>query len=82
MHRQMTDPSETVQAAHDFVENVDWELLEEAADMGAAVVAYMRRHPWMLVALGTTMTGLGVWQMMEKSGNKKPTQQLADLVRR
>lgn len=78
----MTDPSETVQAAHDFVDNVDWELLEEAADIGANVIAYMRKHPWMLVAVGSAMTSVGIWQMVEGRTGKKPGKQLADLVRR
>lgn len=75
----MKDPSETVQAAHDLIENIDWELIEEAADMGAVVIEYMRRHPWMMVAAGSALTSLGVWQMLDKGGK---TQKIADLVRR
>lgn len=78
----MKDPSETVQAAHDFVENVDWELLEEAADMGAAVVSYMRQHPWLLIAAGSALASLGAWQMLEGRTGKGMKESVSDLVRR
>lgn len=66
----MQDPQAPIRAVHDFLEGIDWELVEEAADLGGAALRFVQRHPWVLVAGGVLISAYGAWQMVAKD---KPT---------
>lgn len=61
----MTKGSDSVRQVHEFLDDVDWDLVQEAADLGAATLHYVRRHPWMLMAAGGLLGALGAWQAIE-----------------
>lgn len=61
----MHDPVEKVRAAHDFLNEMDWELLEEGVAVGATTWHFLRDHPWIMVAAGATLSGIGGWFMVQ-----------------
>lgn len=70
----MQDPVEGVRAAHDFLNDMDWELVEEGVAVGVTTWQFLRRHPWIMVAAGTALSAVGGWytyQDKKKGGVRK-----------
>ncbi len=55
----MSATADSVRTVHSFVQDVDWNLLEETADATDAAIRYVRNHPWMLIAAGCALAAYG-----------------------
>lgn len=69
----MTKGSDSVRQMHEFLDDVDWDLVQEAADLGEAAVRFVRRHPWVLIAAGSILSGVGAWQAFDNRRHKQHT---------
>ena len=58
----MSATADSVRSVHSFLEDVDWNLLEETADATDTTVKFVRSHPWMLIAAGCAIAAYGAYE--------------------
>lgn len=63
-------PAQAHSMAEDLLKHVDIERLGGYASAAAAGLALVRRHPWLLVAAGTTAAVIGAWQIARKNDDE------------